>query len=78
MTSPQSAPPPIPSFLITDVRTSGQSFGRQGTRQQISYNGLYYASINLRPYSGPVYDDKANRLILILRQMMLILFVVVV
>ena len=57
---PTSGNPPIPPFVITDENTAGQSFGRQGTRQQRSDNSAYSVSINRRPYNGPVYNEKRN------------------
>ena len=62
MPPPPPGPPPITPFVTTDVSTSGQSFGCQVTRQQRSDNSVSSVSINTRPYNGPVYDDKGNRL----------------
>ena len=78
MPPPPSGPPPIPSFVITYYRTYGQYFVRQGTRQQHLDNSLSSLSNNGRPYNGPVYNDKVNRLNWLLVQMLLILFVVLV
>ena len=59
---PPSGTPPITSFVYTYISTSGQYFGCQVTRQQRSDNNVSSISINVRLYTGPVYDDKVNRL----------------
>ena len=57
-----SRPPSIPPFVIIDSRTCGHSFGSQVTRHQRSDNSVSSLYINGRPYNGPVYDDKGNRI----------------
>ena len=78
MYRPPSGPPPILPFVSTYDITAVQYFVSQGTRQQFSYNSIYFVSINRRPYNGLVYYEKVYCLTWILVQMLLIIYLEVV
>ena len=62
MSTPPSVHPQITPFVITDDITADKYFGPQGTRHQHSDNSVSSVFIKGIPYTGPVYNDKGNRL----------------